>query len=93
MGTHDELLAHKGIYKKLVLRQLSKGDALARADSEPGEPVDINDENVEFEGLDDDDLELEPEEDEEVIRAELSESDYENEDDSANYENRSIQSA
>ena len=25
MGTHDELIAHNGVYKRLVLRQLTAG--------------------------------------------------------------------
>lgn len=44
-GTHKDLLANEGVYKKLVLRQLSTSQGTAAADDgfdpdllEPGEP-------------------------------------------------------
>ena len=47
-GTHDELLAHNGVYKRLILRQLTAGSIA----TEP-KLVNINDdENEECENAD-----------------------------------------
>lgn len=51
-GTHDELLSHDGVYKKLVLRQLTAGavvDRLVNADTNEEEDddklIDLKEEN------------------------------------------------
>ncbi|XP_072024782.1 uncharacterized protein [Amphiura filiformis] len=49
-GTHDELIAKGGVYKKLVLRQLNTGDGKASANGE-GDELSIN--NAEGGGLND----------------------------------------
>ena len=41
-GTHDELIAKDGVYKKLVLRQLTAGDAMGVTKDQEGEESEKN---------------------------------------------------
>lgn len=58
-GRHEELLRHNGVYKKLVLRQLTAGavtETLVNGDVEQNTDVEDKDENLIDLSKDNDDL-------------------------------------